>query len=91
MKEKKSEPEPELPEAPPSSDNKEVISITDIGLSTLDPRYIRSLQKIELPKEFTQQEKVEAKTEVKSQEKTELQKEITVKKKYPHRTMPQEL
>ncbi len=78
-KEKKSEPEPELPEAPPSSDNKEVISITDIGLSTLDPRYIRSLQKIELPKEFTQQEKVEAKTEVKSQEKTELQKEITVK------------
>ena len=72
-KEKKSEPEPELPEAPPVADSKEVVSITDIGLSTLAQRYIRSLQKPEVQ------------TENKVQEKTEIKAEIAVKLSVPQK------
>ncbi len=72
-------PETEPHKPPPSQDNKEVISITNIGLSTMDPRYVRSLQKIELQPEIRLQEKTELQKEKKEQGKTELQTEITVK------------
>ena len=85
IEEKKEDKIPDVPESPQvpaaetAPENKEVISITDIGLSTLDPRYIRSLQKIEVPKEITTQEKIDVQTETRPQEKMEIQAEITVK------------
>ena len=72
--EKTPEVKQELPESP-AAENKEVISITDIGLSTLDPRYIRSLQKIELQKEIKPQEKIELQKDIKP---SAVQKDIKV-------------
>jgi len=80
-KKETSEVKPDLPEPEtlPDVDNKEVISITNIGLSTHDPRYIRPVKEIEIQKENKLQEKIEIQKENKLQEKIEIQKENNIK------------